>query len=120
MKQILLKSVLTCMTAFTVTAIEAQTVEKQIYFTDFTDWTEATAPTSKSVSTRFNGDNITVSTTGDMVVAPNASVSSRTGYIGLTATNKNGSIQTTTIPSVNRLHTPSALDVVVATVLNWR
>ena len=103
MKQILLKSVLTCMTAFTVTAIEAQTVEKQIYFTDFTDWTEATAPTSKSVSTRFNGDNITVSTTGDMVVAPNASVSSRTGYIGLTATNKNGSIQTTTIPSVKQI-----------------
>ena len=103
MKHILLKSALTCMVAFSVTAIDAQTVVKQIYYTDFTDWTEAAAPTSKSISTRFNGDNITISTTGDMIVAPTASVSSRTGYIGLNAADKSGSIQTTTIPSVEQI-----------------
>ena len=103
MKHILLKSALTCMTAFSVNAIDAQTVVKQIYYTDFTDWTAAAEPTSKSISTRFNGDNITISTTGDMIVAPTATVSSKTGYIGLDAANKNGSIQTTTIPSVNQI-----------------
>ena len=103
MKKTLLKSVLTCMAAFSVTAIDAQTVVKQIYYTDFTDWTAASAPTSKSISTRFNGDNITISTTGDMIVAPTESVSSRNGYIGLNAANKNGSIQTTTIPSVTQI-----------------
>ena len=91
------------MVAFSVTAIDAQTVVKQIYYTDFTDWTEAAAPTSKSISTRFNGDNITISTTGDMIVAPTASVSSRTGYIGLNAADKSGSIQTTTFPSIEQI-----------------
>ena len=91
------------MAAFSVTAIEAQTVVKQIYYTDFTDWTEAAEPTSKSISTRFNGDNVTISTTGDMIVAPTATVNSQTGYIGLNAANKNGSIQTTTFPSVNQI-----------------
>ena len=103
MKQVLLKSALSFMAAFSVTAIEAQTVVKQIYYTDFTDWTEATTPTSKSISTRFNGDNVTISTTGDMIVAPTATVNSQTGYSGLNAANKNGSIQTTTFPSVNQI-----------------
>lgn len=103
MKHLLLKSALTCIAAFSVNAIDAQTVVKQIYYTDFTDWTVASEPTSKSISTRFNGDNITISTTGDMIVAPTATVSSKTGYIGIDAANKNGSIQTTTIPSVNQI-----------------
>lgn len=83
------------------TGMSAQTVEKQLYYSDITDWTAGS--TTQEAKTRFNNEAFTFTTTGDIVVAPATTINTRKGYAGLTATNKSGTIETSAISSITKV-----------------
>lgn len=102
MKNYLHKALSVALLFVSALGLKAQTVERMLYYTDFTEWAATTA-TSVEITTRFAADKVTFTTAGDMVVAPETTVNSRKGYIGLPTANKNGTVETSVIPSVTTL-----------------
>ena len=98
MKQNLLKMMSMCVMLLMALFAKAENVERIIYATDFTDWAAASAPTSVNVSTNFEHQTVTMSTTGGAQVAP----TTQKGCISI-AKGASGTFETTAIKSVTTI-----------------
>lgn len=86
--------------ATTLTAKAEDVVERQLYYTDITEWDASS--NSHKASTRFSKEEFTLSTSGDINIAPTATTNSRTGNLNIAA-NKSGVIEISSITNITTL-----------------
>lgn len=97
------KTLALCVSLLAAVGVQAANVDKTVYSSDLTDWTEAAAPTAQTIETGFEHQNVTFTTTGNMVIAPAKKINNRTGFVGLEAASQSGTIESSAIASVTTL-----------------
>ncbi len=84
MKQNLLKVMSLCIMLIMAMCAKAENVERIIYYTDFTNWEEATAATSFNITPKFSSA-VSVTTTDGVTIAPSTASSATKGPVSFAA-----------------------------------